>query len=170
MKTVRRIPVAMAIGLVLALGLARSATAQKEDAGKLTVQSLPIAEDSQIRGFRVPNFDEQGVMTSQMFGEFARVLPDGNVEITQLRMEFYSYNGEERITDMTVTAPQCYFNRNNGVAISDSDVRISRNEFVVTGRGFVFDNENQQLRILNDSKVVVHGASKRFVNVKGKDQ
>ena len=125
------------------------------------MNALTLGDDTQIKGFRVPNYDDQSIMTSQIFGEFARVLPDGNVEITNLRLEFYSYEGDEKIIDMTVTSPMCYFNRANGVAISDSDVRISRDDLVVTGRGFVFHNGRQELKILNDSKVVLKGASKK---------
>jgi len=119
-------------------------------------------EEGLIKGFRVPNYDDEGVMTSQIFGEFAKINPDGNIEITELRLEFYSHEGEERKTDMTVTSPHCFFNRNRGMAVSDSEVRISRDEFVVTGKGFTFNNEKQELRILSDSKVVVMGAQKRM--------
>ncbi len=124
------------------------------------MNALDLGQDAQIKGFRVPNYDDQAVMTSQIFGEFARVLPDGNVEISNLRIEFYEYKGEERVVNMTVTSPLCYFNRENGVAISDSDVRISRDDLVVTGKGFVFHNGNQQLKILSESKVVLKGATK----------
>jgi hypothetical protein len=133
---------------------------QQENKSRDVSNVLPLGEDSQIKGFRVPNYDDNSVMTSQIFGESARVLPDGNVEITDLKMEFYSYKGEERITDMTVTSPICYFNREHGIAISDNDVRISRDDMVVTGKGFMFNNQKQELRILSQSKVVLKGAQK----------
>ncbi|HMO50816.1 MAG TPA: LPS export ABC transporter periplasmic protein LptC [Kiritimatiellia bacterium] len=119
------------------------------------------AEDGQIRNFRVPNFDDQGLMTSQIFGEFAKILADGNIEVTELRIEFYNYVDGERRTEMTVTSPRCLLNRNRGMAVSDDEVRISRDEFVVTGKGFTFNNEKQELRILSDSKVVVKGDQRK---------
>lgn len=132
--------------------------------------AIPLGADTQMKGFRVPMHDDQNVMTSQIFGDSARVLPDGNVEITGLRMEFYSYEGEgetqERIVDMTVTSPLCYFNRARGVVISDSDVRISRAQMVVTGKGFRYDSNGQELKILSESKVVLKGASRKGLEVK----
>lgn len=122
---------------------------------------IPLAENAQMKGFRLPMYDDENVMTSQLFGELAKVLPDGNVEITGLKMEFYTYIGDERITEMTVTSPLCYYNRDRGVVVSESDVRISRREMIVTGRGFRYSNDKQELKILNDSKVVLRGASKQ---------
>lgn len=147
--------------LMLSAGMVRAAN-PASDGG---MGALNLGDDAQIKNFRVPNFDEQSVMNSQIFGEYARVLPDGNVEITNLRLEFYSYVGEERVIDMTVTSPMCYYNRANGVAISESDVRISRDDLIVTGRGFIFHNGRQELRILNDSRVVLRGASKKTAQV-----
>lgn len=149
---------------VLAGGPALRAQDEKQESAREkaaeAMNALNFGEDAQIKGFRVPNYDTNSIMNSQIFGEFARVLPDGNVEITNLKIEFYSYKGEERITDMTITSPLCYFNRPNGVAISDQDVRISRDDLVVTGKGFVFHNAKQELKILSNSRVVVKAASK----------
>jgi len=145
-----------------------SCWAQSKDTVNNVANVLPVGDGGEIKGFRVPNYDDNAVMTSQIFGDTARVLPDGNVEITDLRMEFYSYKGEERIIDMTVTAPLCIFNRERSIAISDSDVRISRDEMVVTGKGFMFNNEKQELRILSQSKVVLKGAQKSGQLLKGK--
>jgi len=150
--------VVLAGGPVLRAQDARQDSAKEKAADAMN--ALNFGEDAQIKGFRVPNYDTNSIMNSQIFGEFARVLPDGNVEITNLKIEFYSYKGEERITDMTITSPLCYFNRPNGVAISDQDVRISRDDLVVTGKGFIFHNAKQELKILSNSRVVVKGASK----------
>ena len=122
--------------------------------------AIPLGDDTLIRGFKVPSYNDQGVMTSQIFGDSARVLPNGDVEIESLRMEFYSHQGDDRIVDMTVTSPQCFYNRARGIVISDSDVRISRQELVVTGKGFSWNNEKQELKIMSESKVVLRGARK----------
>ena len=136
------------------------AWSQQEPRSRDISSAIPLGDDTSIRGFKVPSYNDEGVMTSQMFGESARVLPNGDIEIEELRMEFYSQDGERRVTDMTVTSPQCFYNRAKGVVVSDSDVRISRNELVVTGRGFTWNNDKQELKILSDSKVVLRGARK----------
>ena len=122
--------------------------------------AIPPCADPVLPGGKVPSYNDQGVMTSQIFGDSARVLPNGDVEIESLRMEFYSHQGDDRIVDMTVTSPQCFYNRARGIVISDSDVRISRQELVVTGKGFSWNNEKQELKIMSESKVVLRGARK----------
>ena len=160
MKLITRCMFSLLLAIVVAVPVMGQSSA-----GDLS-DAIPLGTDSQMKGFRVPTYDDENVMTSQIYGETARVLPDGNVEITGLRMEFYSYEGEERITDMTVTSPLCYFNRTRGVVISDSDVRISRDQMVVTGKGFRYSNKNQELKILSNSKVVLKGATSKGLEVK----
>ena len=111
-----------------------------------------------VSGFRVPSYDQNGEMTSQMFGDYAKILPDGYVEIAQLKMEFYSNEGTNRITNMRVTSPRCIYNRTRGTAVSDSDVRIARDDMVVTGTGFLWNNEDQFLKITQNAKVVLKNA------------
>jgi len=148
--------------LILCLSVRAQSTAKELS------QAIPLGGDSQMKGFRVPSYDDKSVMTSQIFGELAKVLPDGNIEITGLKLEFYSYVGEERITDMTVTSPLCFFNRARGVVVSESDVRISRNEMVVTGKGFRYSNDKQELKILHDSRVVLKNAARKSSNLEAK--
>ena len=111
-----------------------------------------------VSGFRVPTYDENGEISSQMFGEYAKILPDGYVEISQLKMEFYSIEGTNRTTDMRVTSPRCIYNRTRGTAVSDADVRIAREDMVVTGVGFLWNNEQELLKINKDAKVVLKNA------------
>lgn len=153
---------------IVAACLTQAPSAWAQSSSREISQAIPLGGDSQMKGFRVPTYDDNNVMTSQIFGETARVLPDGNVEITGLKLEFYSYLGEERITDMTVTSPLCFFNRARGVVVSESDVRISRNEMVVTGKGFRFNNDKQELKILNDSRVVLKNAGRSSKNMEAK--
>lgn len=109
----------------------------------------------QVTGFRVPSYDDEGNLTSQMFGDTARIMPDGLVEITELRMEFYSGGGTNRDTEMRVTSPKCLYDRGRGSATSDAPVRIARDNMVVTGVGFTWNGKDERLRILKDSKVVL---------------
>jgi hypothetical protein len=107
-----------------------------------------------VSGFSVPTYDEEGNLTSKLFGDYAKILPDGLVEITGLRVEFYSGGETNRRTDMRVSSPKCFFHRGKGVAMSDSSVRIARDNMVVTGEGFVWDSKKEHLRIAKDAKVV----------------
>lgn len=116
----------------------------------------PMApQNQQVSRFRVPTYDAQNNLTSQMFGEAATIQADGRVDITELRLEFYSGTASNRLTEMRVTSPRCVYDRNTGSATSDAPVRIARDNMVVTGTGFLFNNKDQSLVIFKDSKVVL---------------
>ena len=139
----------LATGLLLVGG----ALAQKP------VTPLP-PQNQQVTGFRVPTYDAKNNLTSQMFGDTATILADGRVDITELRMEFYSGTASNRQIEMRVTSPRCVYNRNSGSATSDAPVRIARDNMVVTGNGFEWNNKEQRLVILRDSKVVLKEAQR----------
>lgn len=134
------------------------------------VGGLNLGSGAKIQNFRVPNYDDLGLLTSQIFGQEANVLPNGNIEIDGLRIEFYvPGEGDDRPVEMTVTSPTCLFNRSRGTIVSDDDIQIRRNEFVVTGTGFSFNNAEQSLHINSNSKVVLRGASRSFVANENKE-
>lgn len=116
-----------------------------------------LGQNTEMRGFRVPDFDDEGKLTSEILGEFARVR-NQKIDITGLNIEFYSYVDDQRKVDMTVTAPRCDFDQKRGTAQSDSDVRIERENMVVTGIGFEFDSTKRRFRIFNQARVEATGA------------
>jgi hypothetical protein len=126
--------------------LALAARAQQADTGQT------------ITGFRVPEYDDNGKLKTELFGDTARVLPDGVIEITQLKIDVYN-KGQ---VDMTVTAPKCAYNQKEGLAKSDSDVRIARENMVVTGVGFTWTGQNERFEILSKAKVVLKDAHKQM--------
>jgi hypothetical protein len=145
----------LAMGLLIATSPARAAD---------PVGGLDLGSGAKIQNFRVPNYDDLGILTSQIFGQEANVLPNGNIEIDGLRIEFYvPGESDDRPVEMTVTSPSCLFNRARGTIVSDDDIQIRRSEFVITGTGFNFNNAEQSLHINSNSKVVLRGASRSFV-------
>jgi len=125
----------------------------------LTAPAAPKDQMQTLGGFSVPQYNDQGQMTSQLFGELARFMADGLVDITQLKIEFY---GVGTNIEMRVTSPQCIYDREKGAAKSESAVRIARDNMVVTGVGFVFNNPDQKFQILKDAKVVLKGLRKQM--------
>lgn len=124
----------------------------------VTVFAQGTGESTQIKGFRVPLYDDGGNLTSQIFGEYANMMPDGMVEITDLLMEFYDdkdVGEEKREARMRVTSPKCFFHRERQMAASESSVRIAGDNMVVTGTGFLWNNEDQKLVIMTNSKVIL---------------
>lgn len=111
-------------------------------------------QNQQVTGFRVPSYDDQNNLTSTMFGESAMIMPDGKVDITDLRLEFYSGVATNRQIEMRVTSPRCMYDRNTGSATSDAPVRLARDNMVVTGVGFQWSSREEKLFIEKDAKVV----------------
>lgn len=119
-------------------------------------ESEEASDLSRIQGFRVPTYDDEGRMTSMIFGEYAVILPDGMVDITDLRMEFYEKELDasgERVVQMEVESPKCFYHRGRGVAVSDSAVKITRDQLVVMGEGFMWNNRDQTLVIISKTRV-----------------
>lgn len=129
------------------------------------VGAQTAGDEQTVSGFRVPSYDKDGNLTSQMFGESARIRPDGTVDITDLRMDFYAAGtvGTNREMAMRVTSPHCVYDRAAGVATSDAPVRIARDNMVVTGVGFRWTSSKERLEILGQSKVVLKDV-KRNIN------
>ena len=109
-------------------------------------------------GVRIPEYDEQGHLKSLMFCDLVKSLPDGNIEITGLKVEFY----EGTQVNMRVTAPLCIFDRTRNSAQSEGPVRIARDTMVVTGTGFLFNNKDERFKILKDVKVVLKGGRRKL--------
>ena len=109
----------------------------------------------EFSGFRVPDYNSQGKLRAQLFGEYAVVLQDNEVKITNLKIEMY----KDGLVSMTVFLPQCFFNTESRVAKSDGLVLIESETMSVTGRGFIWSAAAGRFEILHDSKVLVKEAS-----------
>jgi lipopolysaccharide export system protein LptA len=114
--------------------------------------------DMEITGFRAPEYDDQGVMTSQLFGERAEVQGGGEVKITTLRVEFY----KEGKTVVTVTSPYCFYNQKTREAHSDAPVAATMERLTMKGRGYLLKSVENTVRVLNDSHVTIKDAAKQM--------
>lgn len=116
-----------------------------------SVVAQDIGVGMEVSGFRVPDYDDQGELRAQLYGEHAKVLDGGDVEITNLKIEMY----EDGIVVMTVFAPHCFFNVDSRQARSDGRVLIESGLMTVVGRGFTWSASAGRFEITNDSKVLV---------------
>ncbi len=123
----------------------------------LLLPVVPFRADAQlepgmvITGSRVPEYDEQGQLKTQIFGEKAEGVTDTIVDITRLEIETF----EDGKVDMRVRAAQCRFDQRTGVATSDQDVRIMRRNVIISGTGFRWESEPVRFEIHRDARVVI---------------
>lgn len=104
-----------------------------------------------IKGFRYPDYDNQGQLKMEISGDKARFLPQDLIQITNLRMTFY----EEGKTIMHVSTPLCFFDRIKRTAVSTSEVCVTRAEIIITGRGFDWNEKDGLIRINDNARVVL---------------
>ncbi len=106
--------------------------------------------------FRVPEYDNQGNMTAQLFGRHAEVGLSSEVKIDQLRIEFYQAGS----TVATVESPFCFYNTQKREAHSDAEVSAVADKITMTGRGFEWKPNVHTVRVLSDAKVVMEDAGR----------
>jgi lipopolysaccharide export system protein LptC len=132
---------AAGIGLLLAAGVG----------GRAEEPLVPAV----MKGIRLPQYDAQGRLESQLIGESAEPQPDGKIKVTNLRLEVY----KEGVLDAVLWAASCVLDQKDRSVVSDSDVRIERPGAVIRGRGLRWDNARQQARILEQVRVELQHAS-----------
>lgn len=108
----------------------------------------------EMSGFRVPEYDDQGNMTAQLFGRHAEVRASSEVKIDQLRLEFYQAGAKF----VTVESPFCFYNPQTREAHSDAAVSAVADKIEVTGRGFEWKPSRHSVQIFNDVHVVMENS------------
>lgn len=129
-------------------------------AGGGAAQTEPVQT---LAGFRVPEYDRDGALKSELFGDLAQLTPDGCVRITNLRIDFF----RDRRLEMRVTAPECRYDEKRKEAESEGPVKIARPNMVVTGVGFAWKAAKERLEIFRDAKVVLKGGARRHMEPPG---
>ena len=118
----------------------------------IAVLSLQVmAQEDEIGKFRFPEYDDEGVMKSQIFGDHAVIQNDGKVKVSNFKIEVY----EKGDTQMLVTAPECVYDRKNSSARSESAVRIKQDQMIVTGKDFSWDGKSEIFIIRQDARVTL---------------
>jgi len=137
----RNISVALVAGLLL-FG-ASPATAQ------LTGQT--------VKKFRLPEYDEDGVLKQQLYGETATFLQDGIIQLTGLKIEIFR-KGE---VTARVFSPKCAYDPTRKRAASKEHIRVVTEKAVLTGDGFAWNGKNEQFQIFKNARVILDGQMDR---------
>ena len=127
----------------------------------LVCRSQDFGTGMEVSGFRVPDYDDQGQLRAQLYGEHAMVLEDREVEITNLKIEMY----KDGKVAMTVFSPYCFFNMETRQVRSEGRVLIESGLMTVVGRGFTWSAKAGRFEILHDSKVLLKQSAQ--ANMKG---
>jgi lipopolysaccharide export system protein LptA len=105
----------------------------------------------EISGFRVPEYDEQGGMTSQLFGDHATMGADDTVKIDGVRLEFY----RDDEVFLHAESPYCFYDRKEELAHSDAPVQAEMDGVTLTGKGFELKAGERTVHVLDDCRVEI---------------
>jgi hypothetical protein len=124
--------------------------------GVVSAQSISPSPSTalQVEGIRVPEFNADGTLKSEFFGDSARPLENGLVELTNLRLNFYK---DGRLNGFILT-PRCIYDKNAKLVFSNADVTMRQGEILISGTGFRWFQETQIVEILNRCSLIVNNA------------
>lgn len=117
--------------------------------------AIAAGERTAVR-FRVPEYDEEGRLRSLIIGDQACASSNGDIEVTNMRLEFY----KEGRLDVCITSPRCVYNRASNTVFSDSRVQIESGVVTISGIGLKWDRTKDWAMIEDQARV-------EFKNMKG---
>jgi hypothetical protein len=119
----------------------------------LAATSPAQLEGQAVKGFRLPEYDEEGKLKQQLYGQTATFLQDGIIQLTGVKIEIFR-SGE---LTARVYTPLCAYDPNRKRAASKQQIRIITEKAVVTGDGFAWNGQNEQFQIFQNAKVTLAG-------------
>lgn len=139
----------LSFGLSLALAARICATdlfAQDEQAG------LKRAE-APIKGLRVPlEHYQNGKIKTQLTAERATVHEEeGNIQGSNVKFLFYDESGN---INAVIACEDCRYDKREKTASSKSNVRLEKEDMVITGAGFEWRADECLVKIFENVKVV----------------
>ena len=129
-----------ALGTAVFLGLAAGAAAQQ-------------LEGQTVKGFRLPEYDENGKLKQQLYGTTATFLQDGIIQLTGLKIELFR-KGE---VTARIYSSLCAYDPERKRAASKQHIRVVTEKAVLTGEGFAWNGETEQFQIFENAKIVLDG-------------
>ncbi len=111
-----------------------------------------------VTDFRVPEYDDQGKLKNLLRGDFVTIPNNGPIEVHQLSYQVFNAGTQ---AELHITAPLCFYDREQGTATSTGAVRIARSDMIITGTGFDFDRRSERMVIKHKVQVVLKGVRKQ---------
>lgn len=134
-------------------------------------QQLAGMENREIDDFRIPEFDANGVLKSEIFGQKAKMLSDNMIRITGLQIIMYKKrlaSSTTNVVDAVLSSEHCMVDQKSRDAFSNAEMKIVRDNVVITGKGFRWSAGNQRIEILNNFRMVMTGQVKVWPLLKEK--
>jgi hypothetical protein len=108
-----------------------------------------------VRGFRLPEYNPDGTLRQNLFGETATLLEGGLLQLTGLKIEFFNHG----VLSARATADECALDQANKRAASRTHIRIVTDKGILSGDGFAWNGENEQFQIFENVRVVIDSSA-----------
>ncbi len=122
-------------------------------------------EGTTLKGFHYPEYDSKGQLRYELRGKEAQVLASGQIMVIGLELMLY----EAGKTVMKITAPQCFFDRQNKTAFSTTDVAVIRSDMQLTGRDFSWNANDGRLEIKENARLFFTTRAKEEISSQKKE-
>lgn len=110
------------------------------------------SQGESIKGFRVPDYNEDGSLKSILYGSTA--VKNNKTQIwnmTGVKIEMFSSNKVSAV----VTSPACDFEMRKGTATSEKPIVILHDQVQVQGTGYTWDQKKETFKIASQARVMI---------------
>lgn len=104
-----------------------------------------------VRGFRLPEYNEDGTLRQLLSSEAATILEGGLLQLVNPQIELHNHG----TVSVRIQAPECAFDQARKRAASREHIRIVTDKAVLTGDGFAWNGENEQFQIFSNVRVAI---------------
>ena len=106
------------------------------------------------KNFKLPEYDAQGRIKSQVAGKSVKQLPNNQMLITTLYLETFRDDGK---VELIVEAPECLYDTQRRTASSAGKMKARQadGKFTITGEGFEWRQTNSVLIISNLAHTII---------------
>lgn len=112
-----------------------------------------ISGDAPIRNWRLPSFTPEGYRESLVRGSEARLLADGNVDLTDLTLTLFRRDPSNLVETILLSQSARVLSRERAVT-GDSPIRVINDQFEATGTGWRYDHETKKVSLRKSVRVV----------------
>ncbi len=126
----------------------------EETPEELTQEETAKAENTpqgEVSGFSFVLPSKNGGKQSIVRGDTANFLPDGQIEIVNVKTQVFREKG----SDMFITSPKATFNKVTREVMTDQDVEIATQEMVIVGTGLHWEPNENKAEIQKNVKVTI---------------
>lgn len=105
-----------------------------------------------IKGFRVPDYNEDGSLKSILYGSTA--VKNNKTQIwnmTGVKIEMFNSNKVSAV----VSSPACDFEMRKGIATSEKPIIILHDRLQVQGTGYTWDQKKENFKINSQARVMI---------------